>query len=273
VTWQWVAGAIAAGCSIYAYLPYIRGILAGKRPSPVSWAIWAGLCIELTVAMAFAGGRAQLALPLTEGIGSVVVAVLAWRAARRRARRPLNAGRMPRWLAIALRALDAEQMPRWLAVTLLAGAAVAMAGWWFAGPVTGAALLLGLDLGAGAVTVNDVWHDPESEPVPPWMWYGVGELASFGTAVGAGWVFWASPGTGLTVAVGVIVTAWRRGRRARPPSTSLPPASPGALPAVRGSDGVWRLPRPLPASAPGRAPDPPQPVERHAASSGQPERA
>jgi hypothetical protein len=149
------------------------------------------LCAELTIALAFAGGRAPLALPASETAGCTLIAVLSWRAARRRA------GRV----------LDAERIPRWLAVAVLAGAAAALAGWWFAGPVLAAVLLIGVDIAAAAVTVTDLWHDPEAESVPSWCWYGLGEVGATIAAFGAGWVFWVSSLSGLAVAVTVVGTA------------------------------------------------------------------
>jgi hypothetical protein len=209
VTFQWAAGITAAACSLYSILPYVRGILGGNRPSPVSWLIWAVLCGVLTASLIFAGGRATVALPATETAGAAVITVLAWRAARRRA---------------GGRALDAEHMPRGLAITVLAGAAAALAGWWFAGPVLAALLLIGVDLVGAAVTVNDLRHDPAAESLESWWWYGTGEIFATLAAAGAGWIFWVSSLSGVTVAAAIIATAWRGGVRARLPFRSRAPA-------------------------------------------------
>jgi hypothetical protein len=65
VTWQWAAGTVAAGCSLYSIRPYVSELRAGEaRPSPVGWAIWAALCAVLTAALALAGaGRSWACQP------------------------------------------------------------------------------------------------------------------------------------------------------------------------------------------------------------------
>jgi hypothetical protein len=170
-------------------------------------------------------------------VGCTVIAVWSWRLARRRA---------------AGRALDAEHMPRWLSITILAGVGAALgvvaasvAGMPLASPVFAACLLLGVDMVAGSVAVNNVRHDPPAESVVSWWWYAAAEVATFGTAIGKSWVFWASPGTGLLIAAGIIGMAWKGGERislARPPRHRqrprhrLPPP-PQAAPRGSGNGG------------------------------------
>jgi hypothetical protein len=201
MTWlHWIAGGIAAVCSLYSFRPYVLGIRRGKPVSPSSWVIWAVVATEITVALWFAGGRAQLGLPIAETAGCTLVAVMAWRAAKRRAGR----------------ALDGDKLPRRAVIALMAACGVALVGWWFAdriagpaaGPILAACLLVGVDLTAGGITTRGLRTDPDDEPLSSWWWYGSGELASCGTAIGAGWVFWVSPLSGLAVATAIIATAW-----------------------------------------------------------------
>jgi hypothetical protein len=208
VTPQWASGIIAFGCSAYSFIPYWRGIASGvNKPSPLAWIIWSALCVELTAALAAAGGRAVLGLPIAETIGCTINAVLAWRAAKRR--------------AVTGKALDAETFSRRTAAILAAACALALAGWWFAGPVPAALLLIAVDFTAGGITVNDVRLDPAAEPLASWWWYGTGEVFSTAAAVGAGWVFWASSLSGLTVAVTIIAMAARGGVTVRTPPRVL----------------------------------------------------
>jgi hypothetical protein len=179
----------------------VRDLRAGKvAPTPVGWVIWALLCAVLTTALALAGGRAQLGLPVAEWLGCTVIAAWTWLLARRRAGR----------------ALDDEDMPRWLSVTALASVAVALAvvvasaaGLHMASPVAAAVLLLAVDLVAAAVAVNRVFHDATAESVESWWWYAVGEGFCLLTAIGHSWIFWASSGSGLLVAGAIIGMAWR----------------------------------------------------------------
>jgi len=215
VTWQWAAGAAAAGCDLYAIWPYVRELRTSQaRPSPVGWAIWAPLCAVWTVSLGLAGGRAQLGLPATETVACTVIAVWAWRLARQRAGRPL----------------DAEELPRWLSKVMLASTGVALAvvlasvaGLPLASPGAAVCLLVGVDLAAGAVVVNGLRSDPGRESVPSWWWYGAGEAFTLITAVGKGWVFWASPVSGLLIAAGIIGMAWRGGERISRPRFTRPP--------------------------------------------------
>ena len=209
---QWVAGGAAAACSLYSFVPYIRGIRAGNRPSPVSWIIWAGLCASLTAAQIAGGGRAVVALPAAELLGCTTVAVLAWQAARKRGT-----------------GLD-EHLPRWLVLTELGGCAVALAWWPFAGPLVSVLLLIGVDFTAAVSTVIDLRHDPAAESLASWWCYGTGEVLATVAAIGASWVFWASSLSGLAVAVTIIATAWRGGVTVRLPGITLeePMTSPAA---------------------------------------------
>jgi hypothetical protein len=143
-----------------------------------------------------------------------VIAVWAWRLARRRAGRPL----------------DAEAMPRWLCQVMLASTGVALAvvlasvaGLPLASPDAAVCLLVGVDLAAGAVVVNGLRSDPGRESVLSWWWYGAGETFTLITAAGKGWVFWASPVSGLLIAAGIIGMAWKGGERISRPRFRRPP--------------------------------------------------
>lgn len=193
MTPQWAAGIISFGCSLYSFVPYIRGIRAGNRPSPVSWIIWAWLCAALVSSGIAGGGRAVVALPVAELAGCTTVAVLAWRSARRRG-------------------VDLDDhLPRWLAVAELAGVAGALAWWPFTGPLTSVLLLIAVDFTAAVNTINDLRHDPSAESLASWWWYGTGEVFATLAAFGASWVFWASSLAGLAVAAATIITAWAGG--------------------------------------------------------------
>ena len=199
MTLQWAAGLAAAGFSLSSFVPYIRGVLADKKPSPVSWLIWAALCASLTSAQIAGGGRAVVALPAAELAGCVTVAALAWRAARRRG---TGLG---------------EDIPRWVVVTELGGCAAALAWWPFAGPLASVLLLVAVDFTAAANTIWNLRSDPAAESLSSWWLYGTGEVLATVAAVGASWVFWASSLSGLAVAATIIAVAWYGGVTIRPP--------------------------------------------------------
>lgn len=203
MTFQWVAGLLAFVCSLISIWPAVRDIRSGAaHPSPVGWVIFAAECAVFTASLALAGGRAQLGLPAAETIGCTLVAVLAWRAARRRSGQ----------------ALDDEDEPRWVSVMIIAGVTVALAivtasaaGAGLASPVQATCLLIGVDLVAGAVVVNRVAHEPAAESPGNWAWYLAGECFATVSAFGSAWIFWASSLSGAAVAGAILFTAWRGG--------------------------------------------------------------
>jgi len=263
VTFQWWAGIASGVCAVWSVFPYIRGILAGNSPSPVSWIIWAPLCAVWTAALWFdhrhaalgdpSGGRAALVLTAAETVGDGLIAVLAWRACRRRGER------------ITL------DMPRWQAALTLGGTFAAMgvvsasvAGVLTVGPVAAVVLLIGVDLAAATVTVRTLRSDPRAESVPSWVWYGTGELLATAAAIGAGWVYWGTSIAGALGAGAIIFMAWRGGGVTVPrwlPGLAVPAAALVLIAGVTAAaSAAARRDMPAPPAGPARLTGPAGPI-------------
>jgi len=205
VTFQLAAGVAAFACSMWSVPTAVRDIRTGKAtPSPVAWLIFGLECAAFVTTLRLAGGWAQLGLVAAETISCCLIAVLAWRAARRRHGH----------------AAAAEEAPVWVLVLTVAGVAVAcamvvagQAGLVPVTPVQATLVLIGVDLTGGVVALRGVARNPGNEPVLSWLRYGMGEVWATVAAIGSGWIFWATSLSGLAVAAAITGMAWRGGER------------------------------------------------------------
>lgn len=137
---QSLAGAAAAALTVYAFLPYIRGILRGTvRPHVFSWVIWgATTLVVFFAALQSGGGLGAWVIGLSATL-TLAIAALAWRH-----RADVTITRLD-WLFFAL---AASSLPLWYVT---------------ASPVWAVVVLTIVDLLGFGPTFRKAWEDPRSE--------------------------------------------------------------------------------------------------------------
>jgi hypothetical protein len=79
VTGKQIAGAVAVALTLYAFYPYLRGILRGAvRPHVFSWVIWGATTVIVFVAALQSGGGFGAWVIGLSGTLTLIVALLAW---------------------------------------------------------------------------------------------------------------------------------------------------------------------------------------------------
>jgi hypothetical protein len=135
-----LAGAAAAALTIYAFLPYIRGILRGTvRPHVFSWVIWgATTLVVFFAALQSGGGLGAWVIGLSATL-TLFIAVLAWKH-----RADVTITRLD-WLFLLL---AASSLPLW---------------YFTASPVWAVVVLTAVDLLGFGPTLRKAWEQPWSE--------------------------------------------------------------------------------------------------------------
>ena len=139
---QELAGAAAAALTLYAFYPYLRGILRGTiRPHVFSWVIWGATTLVVFFAALQAGG----------GLGAWVIG--------------LSATLTPAIAALAWRHRADVTITR-LDGLFLAGAASSLPLWWLtSSPLAAVVVLTVVDLLGFGPTLRKAWEQPWSEPI------------------------------------------------------------------------------------------------------------
>lgn len=135
-----LAGAAAAALTLYAFYPYVLGILRGAvRPHVFSWVIWGATTVIVFVAALRSGGGLGAWVMGLSGTLTLIVAALAW---LKRA-------------DVTITRLD------WL---FLLGAASSLPLWYFtASPLYAVLVLTVVDLLGFGPTLQKAWSRPWSE--------------------------------------------------------------------------------------------------------------
>lgn len=145
-----LAGSVAGAVSLIGYVPYVRGILAGRtRPSLVGWSIWTAVGTCLLISHYATGARASIWVPLSYAVGPLVTAILALRYGDR------GWSRLDRFC--------------------LAGAAISLVLWRLTGqPLVSLSLNIAIDALGALPTLRKTWRDPGSEDRLAWGLFFVG---------------------------------------------------------------------------------------------------
>lgn len=135
-----LAGAAAVALTLYAFLPYFRGILRGTvRPHVFSWVIWGATTVIVFVAALQSGGGFGAWVIGLSGTLTLIVAALAW------------VGRAD----VTITRLD------WL---FLLGAASSLPLWYLTeSPLSAVVVLTVVDLLGFGPTLRKAWFQPYSE--------------------------------------------------------------------------------------------------------------
>jgi hypothetical protein len=137
-----LAGAVAVALTLYAFLPYLRGILRGTvRPHVLSWVIWgATTLVVFFAALESGGGLGAWIIGLSAAL-TLAIAALAW--ARR--------------ADVTITRLDG---------LFLAGAASSLPLWHLtSSPLAAVVVLTVVDLLGFGPTLRKAWSQPWSEPM------------------------------------------------------------------------------------------------------------
>ena len=139
---QELAGAAAAALTLYAFYPYLRGILRGTiRPHVFSWVIWGATTLVVFFAALQAGGGLGAWVIGLSATLTLAIAALAW---RHRA-------------DVTITRLDG---------LFLAGAASSLPLWWLtSSPLAAVVVLTVVDLLGFGPTLRKAWSQPWSEPI------------------------------------------------------------------------------------------------------------
>ncbi len=137
-----LAGAAAAALTLYAFYPYLRGILRGSiRPHVFSWVIWGATTLVVFFAALQAGGGLGAWVIGLSATLTLAIAALAW---RHRA-------------DVTITRLDG---------LFLAGAASSLPLWWLtSSPLAAVVVLTVVDLLGFGPTLRKAWEQPWSEPI------------------------------------------------------------------------------------------------------------
>ena len=198
-----LAGAVAAALTVYAFLPYIRGIIRGSvRPHVFSWLIWgATTLVVFLAALRSGGGLGAWVIGLSATL-TLVIAGLAWRH-----RADVTITRLD-WLFLAL---AASSLPLWH---------------FTASPVWAVVVLTFVDLLGFGPTFRKAWEQPHSESMG---FYGLFVLrnllvvAALERYTVATWLFPVAIAAACALLVGLIVL--RRRAAPQPPRLARTPDS------------------------------------------------
>lgn len=137
-----LAGAAAVALTLYAFLPYLRGILRGSvRPHVFSWVIWGATTLVVFFAALEAGGGLGAWVIGLSATLTLAIAALAW--ARR--------------ADVTITRLDG---------LFLAGAASSLPLWYLtSSPLAAVVVLTAVDLLGFGPTLRKAWSQPWSEPM------------------------------------------------------------------------------------------------------------
>lgn len=140
MTFKELAGAVAVGLTLYAFLPYLRDTLRGSvRPHVFSWVIWGATTVVVFVAAVQSGGGLGAWVIGLSGTLTLCVAALAW---IRRA-------------DVSITRLD------WC---FLLGAASSLPLWYVtSSPLWAVVVLTTVDLLGFGPTIRKAWAQPHSE--------------------------------------------------------------------------------------------------------------
>ena len=164
------AGLAAAFLSIYAFLPYIRDILAGRtRPERSSWLIWSLLSTVTLLSQAYEGATTSLWFAAMQTGGTILICALTfWKGDRRKFETEDS------------QVLTATAVGVWLWAEMETAAYAMM-------------VTVSMSFMGGMMTMRKAFYDPDSETMATWGAFFVASALALVAVGKVDWVLMAYP--------------------------------------------------------------------------------